>query len=219
MLHTGEAEAACALFQQVLAAREGTWPADDEEVLNARHNLAIALAGAGDLEAALALEERVLAARERVHAAGDRDILRTLGTLASMRSGLGDLAGARALSERALAGYERMLPADHIEVAQARGAVLLALARAGDSPAVGELLRAQVSTILGRASSALCLSPREAGEMLGRDARRAVERFYTYLWVEERSKAEALWKAKCDLRARGQPPADWAGWVLSGDPD
>ena len=32
-------------------------------------------------------------------------------------------------------------------------------------------------------------------------------------------KADALWKAKCDLRAEGHPVRDWAAWVLSGDPD
>ncbi len=49
--------------------------------------------------------------------------------------------------------------------------------------------------------------------------RKLMERFYTYLWVEEMGKADALWKAKCDLRAEGHPVRDWAAWVLSGDPD
>ncbi len=47
--------------------------------------------------------------------------------------------------------------------------------------------------------------------------RKLMERFYTYLWVEEMGKADALWKAKCDLRAEGHPVRDWAAWVLSGD--
>jgi hypothetical protein len=37
--------------------------------------------------------------------------------------------------------------------------------------------------------------------------------------VEECAKADALWKAKCDLRAEGHPVRDWAAWVLSGEPD
>ncbi len=45
------------------------------------------------------------------------------------------------------------------------------------------------------------------------------ERFYTYLWVEKLPKADALWRAKTDLRAAGHPLRHWAGWVLSGDPD
>jgi CHAT domain-containing protein len=48
--------------------------------------------------------------------------------------------------------------------------------------------------------------------------RELMERFYTYLWVEKLPTAEALWKAKCDLRAGGRPVRDWAGWVLSGGP-
>ncbi len=49
--------------------------------------------------------------------------------------------------------------------------------------------------------------------------RKLMERFYTNLWVEEMGKADALWKAKCDLRAEGHPVRDWAAWVLSGDPE
>ncbi len=48
--------------------------------------------------------------------------------------------------------------------------------------------------------------------------RRLMELFYTYLWVEELPKAEALWRAKQDLRREGAAVRDWAGWVLSGDP-
>ena len=39
------------------------------------------------------------------------------------------------------------------------------------------------------------------------------------LWVEKMGKAEALWQAKCTLREEGHPVRDWAGWVLTGDPD
>ena len=46
-----------------------------------------------------------------------------------------------------------------------------------------------------------------------------MERLYTYLWKDGLPKAEALWKAKCDLRAAGRPKRDWAAWVLSGDPE
>ena len=49
--------------------------------------------------------------------------------------------------------------------------------------------------------------------------RELMERFYSYLWVEQMSKAEALWKAKCDLRSDGHPKRHWAAWVLSGDPE
>lgn len=49
--------------------------------------------------------------------------------------------------------------------------------------------------------------------------RKLFERFHTYLWVEKRGKADALWKAKRDLRAEGHPVRDWAAWVLRGDPD
>ncbi len=48
--------------------------------------------------------------------------------------------------------------------------------------------------------------------------RRVMELFYTYLWVEELSTAEALWRAKQGLRAEGAAVRDWAAWVLSGDP-
>jgi CHAT domain-containing protein len=48
---------------------------------------------------------------------------------------------------------------------------------------------------------------------------RLFELFYTRLWQERLGKHEALWRAKMALRAEGHPPQDWAGWVLSGDPD
>ncbi len=49
--------------------------------------------------------------------------------------------------------------------------------------------------------------------------RRLFELFYTKLWKQKLGKADALWQAKMALRAEGHPPRDWAGWVLSGDPD
>jgi CHAT domain-containing protein len=49
--------------------------------------------------------------------------------------------------------------------------------------------------------------------------RRLFEIFYTRLWNEKLGKAEALWQAKLALRNEGHPVRDWAGWVLTGDPD
>jgi len=49
--------------------------------------------------------------------------------------------------------------------------------------------------------------------------RRLFELFYAKLWRSKLGKADALWQAKMALRAEGHPPRDWAGWVLSGDPD
>jgi len=49
--------------------------------------------------------------------------------------------------------------------------------------------------------------------------RRLMEVFYTNLWIENLPKAEALWQAKQALRDEGHPPAHWAGWVLTGDPE
>jgi CHAT domain-containing protein len=49
--------------------------------------------------------------------------------------------------------------------------------------------------------------------------RRLFELFYTKLWKEKLGKADALWQAKMALRAEGHPPRDWAGWILSGDPE
>jgi len=49
--------------------------------------------------------------------------------------------------------------------------------------------------------------------------RRLMEVFYTNLWIEKMGKAEALWQAKQALRDEGHPPAHWAGWVLTGDPE
>ncbi len=48
--------------------------------------------------------------------------------------------------------------------------------------------------------------------------RKLMELFYTYLWIDKLPKAEALWRAKTDLRSAGHPVRDWAGWVLTGDP-
>jgi len=49
--------------------------------------------------------------------------------------------------------------------------------------------------------------------------RKLMEFFYTSLWVEEMGKADALWQAKVAMREAGHPVRDWAGWVLTGDPD
>jgi hypothetical protein len=49
--------------------------------------------------------------------------------------------------------------------------------------------------------------------------RRLMEAFYTNLWIEKLGKAEALWRAKQVLRDDGSPPAHWAGWLLTGDPE
>jgi len=49
--------------------------------------------------------------------------------------------------------------------------------------------------------------------------RRLMEAFYDNLWVQGMGKADALWQAKQTLRDEGDPPAHWAGWVLTGDPD
>jgi CHAT domain-containing protein len=49
--------------------------------------------------------------------------------------------------------------------------------------------------------------------------RRLFEVFYTKLWNEQLGKADALWQAKLALRSEGHPPRDWAGWVLTGNPD
>ncbi len=42
--------------------------------------------------------------------------------------------------------------------------------------------------------------------------------FYRRLWIEKKPKAVALWEAKCVLRGHGARLADWAGWILTGDP-
>ncbi|MEQ8762542.1 MAG: CHAT domain-containing protein [Planctomycetota bacterium] len=56
--------------------------------------------------------------------------------------------------------------------------------------------------------------------------RELMTEFYRRLWVLKEPKAQALWNAKRKLReqldADGEPVysiRDWAGWVLSGDPD
>jgi CHAT domain-containing protein len=49
--------------------------------------------------------------------------------------------------------------------------------------------------------------------------RRLFEVFYTKLWKEKLGKADALWQAKMVLRSEGHPVRDWAGWVLTGDPE
>ncbi len=50
--------------------------------------------------------------------------------------------------------------------------------------------------------------------------------FYRRHWIQEKPKAQALFEAKLALRRQlddaGRPkhsPRDWAGWILSGDPD
>ncbi len=50
--------------------------------------------------------------------------------------------------------------------------------------------------------------------------------FYRRMWVEKKPKAQALWEAKMRLRAARDPDGrplystrDWAGWVLTGEPE
>ena len=49
--------------------------------------------------------------------------------------------------------------------------------------------------------------------------RRLMEAFYDNLWVQGMGKSDALWQAKQTMRDEGDPPAHWAGWVLTGDPE
>ncbi len=49
--------------------------------------------------------------------------------------------------------------------------------------------------------------------------RRLMEVFYSNLWLDEMPKSEARWAAKKSLREEGHPPRDWAGWVMTGNPD
>ena len=37
--------------------------------------------------------------------------------------------------------------------------------------------------------------------------------------MDKLGKADALWQAKMALKAEGHPLKDWAGWVLTGDPE
>lgn len=46
-----------------------------------------------------------------------------------------------------------------------------------------------------------------------------MSRFYSRLWIDRQSPAQALWGAKMDLRSAGRPLREWAGWVLVGAPD
>ena len=49
-------------------------------------------------------------------------------------------------------------------------------------------------------------------------ARDLIVEFYTHLWVDGLSKAEALRAAQRSARRKRHPTRDWAGWVLIGDP-
>ena len=57
-------------------------------------------------------------------------------------------------------------------------------------------------------------------------ARELMTDFYRRLWVQKKPKCVALWEAKLRLRnecdSSGRPvysPRDWAGWILSGEPE
>ena len=49
-------------------------------------------------------------------------------------------------------------------------------------------------------------------------ARELMLDFYHRLRVDGQPVAEALWAAKLSLRSR-YPKSEWAGWVLTGNPD
>jgi CHAT domain-containing protein len=50
-------------------------------------------------------------------------------------------------------------------------------------------------------------------------ARELFVEFYRRLWIDRRSKSQALWEAKAELRRAGHPTCDWGGWILVGEPD
>ena len=43
--------------------------------------------------------------------------------------------------------------------------------------------------------------------------------FYRRLWTGGESKIDALRHAKEAVRAAGRPPAEWAAWILCGEPE
>ena len=51
------------------------------------------------------------------------------------------------------------------------------------------------------------------------ETQRLMEDFYERLWSGGATKSRALFEAKLAMRAAGHPSRDWAGWVLTGDPD
>ena len=53
-----------------------------------------------------------------------------------------------------------------------------------------------------------------------------IREFYWRLWIRKEPEGRAIWEAKMRLRAARRPDGtprygtrDWAGWVLTGDPD
>jgi len=63
------------------------------------------------------------------------------------------------------------------------------------------------------------LAPRSLWKVDDAATRKLMEHLYTNTWIEKMPKAEALWQAKVALREAGHPVRDWAGWLLTGDPD
>ena len=95
-------------FTDVLAL-----PAEHNDVLASKNNLASTLWQQGDLTGARRLQKTVLEARERTLGTGHPDTLTSKANLASTLKAQGDLTGARRLQEAVLEAHERTLGAEH----------------------------------------------------------------------------------------------------------
>ncbi len=168
----GEFADALALEEAVLAARERSLPADHPALLTARGNLASTLHELGDLASVLEIEEEVLEAAEQSLPPGHPDLLAARSNLAQTLHGLGELERAIALQESVAVTREHSVPANHPDLLAARETLMGMLEDAQELDAVRALVPAQVDGMRAHVLAALALAPREAQEVVQREAER-----------------------------------------------
>lgn len=106
-------------------------PEHDEDLLEARVNLAVKLTDAGQLAAARALDERVLDVCRRVLPPDSDRTLTVTSNLAFKLKGIGDWLGCLVLEEQVLAARERTSRADDPELVRARANLAWTLQKLG----------------------------------------------------------------------------------------
>lgn len=119
-------------LERVIAHRQRTRPADDLELLRARHYLCIDLHELGELRAAREHLERALEAHARILGSDHLEVVAVRSNLGRTVHALGDFAAAREHKEFVLEAYERLLPEGHPHLNAARDNLSVTIRAMGD---------------------------------------------------------------------------------------
>lgn len=121
------------------------------------------------------------------------------------------LAGANADEREGLVTAEEL---GALDLSACELAVLSACDTSAGVAVAGQGVASFQKALLAAGARSVVTSLWEVPDQATSDLMRA---FYEHLWKDGATKAEALRRAKRDLRARRAPERDWAAWVLAGD--